>query len=219
MLQPILETLNKKNIILASGSPRRKEIMTALGLRFTSVPSLFEENLEKSLFSGPSEYAKETARQKALEVYHRVHKTDEPDLIVAVDTVVFLDKIIEKPKDEEDAYRIIKSLNGRTHSVHSGVTFLKPNKSESLKEPFSIRQFDEVTKVTFGSLTDEMIKTYVATKEPLDKAGGYGIQSTGLGGSFVKSISGDYFNVMGFPLHRFCVEIRAILEDSHMNDT
>ncbi|CAB4028080.1 N-acetylserotonin O-methyltransferase, partial [Paramuricea clavata] len=138
------------------------------GLKFTSIPSLFEENLEKSSFSGPSEYAKETARQKALEVYHRVKETAQPHLVVAVDTVVFADeKIIEKPKDEKDAFQMIKSFSGRTHSVHSGVALLKPNTSKSDEEHYSILQFDEVTKVTFGSLTDEIIKTYVATKEPL----------------------------------------------------
>ena len=102
--------------------------------------------------------------------------------------------------------------------MHSGVVLLKPNPMGNVnsanQENFSIRQFDEVTNVTFGSLTDQIIKTYVATKEPLDKSGGYGIQSTGLGGSFVKSISGDYFNVIGFPLHHFCVEIRAMFEDT-----
>ncbi|XP_046854012.1 dTTP/UTP pyrophosphatase-like [Xenia sp. Carnegie-2017] len=211
MLQPFLEVLNKQNIILASGSPRRKEIMSALGLRFTIVPSKFDENLAKDAFSGPSEYAKETSRQKAVEVYNRLSKTALPNLIVAMDTVVFLDdKIIEKPKDEEDAFQMIKSLSGRTHSVHSGVTLLKPINNKINEEPCEIRQFEEVTKVTFGKLTDQIIRTYVATKEPMDKSGGYGIQSTGLGGSFVKSIDGDYFNVIGFPLHRFCVEIRSM---------
>lgn len=207
MLQPLLESLNRKSIILASGSPRRKEILTALGVKYTSVPSLFEENLDKSSFSGPSEYAKETAKQKAMEVFNRIQqtKTSHTDLVIAVDTVVFLgDKIIEKPKDEHNAFAILKSLSGKTHTVHSGVTLLRPATGG---EKYSIHQFDEITKVTFGTLTDEIIKMYVDTKEPLDKAGGYGIQSSGLGGSLVKCISGDYFNVIGFPLHRFCVEM------------
>ncbi|XP_065058753.1 probable bifunctional dTTP/UTP pyrophosphatase/methyltransferase protein [Rhopilema esculentum] len=205
MLQPTLDGLSKFRLILASGSPRRKEILANANLKMEIVPSTFEENLDKSQFAHPSDYVKENSKQKAIEVFNRLNSgTKCPDLVVGADTVVVLgDTILEKPKSSENAFTMLKSLGGLKHEVYSGITFLWPRKASS---DFLIKQFHECTRVEFGELTDDVIIEYVKTGEPLDKAGGYGIQ--GLGGTLVKSIEGDYYNVVGFPLYSFCKELK-----------
>ncbi|XP_066017968.1 probable bifunctional dTTP/UTP pyrophosphatase/methyltransferase protein isoform X1 [Pocillopora verrucosa] len=209
MLEPLLEVLSAQRVILASSSPRRCEILRKIGLKFEVIPSRFEETLDKTAFKYPFEYVLENSRQKALEVAGRVNKSDKPTLIIGSDTVVVLDEVIlEKPKDKENAYSMLKSLSGKDHAVFSGVTLLQ---REGAKEP-CITQFYEETLVSFGTLTDEVIQAYIATGEPMDKAGSYGIQ--GIGGTLVKSIHGDYFNVMGFPLYHFCVQMRKLFSDS-----
>lgn len=178
-------------------------------MKFEVVPSRFEETLDKTAFKYPFEYVLENSRQKALEVAGRVNKSDKLTLIIGSDTVVVLDEVIlEKPKDKENAYSMLKSLSGKDHAVFSGVTLLQ---REGAKEP-CITQFYEETLVSFGTLTDEVIQAYIATGEPMDKAGSYGIQ--GIGGTLVKSIHGDYFNVMGFPLYHFCVQMRKLFSDN-----
>ncbi|XP_066017969.1 probable bifunctional dTTP/UTP pyrophosphatase/methyltransferase protein isoform X2 [Pocillopora verrucosa] len=188
---------------------QQKLLALFAGLKFEVIPSRFEETLDKTAFKYPFEYVLENSRQKALEVAGRVNKSDKPTLIIGSDTVVVLDEVIlEKPKDKENAYSMLKSLSGKDHAVFSGVTLLQ---REGAKEP-CITQFYEETLVSFGTLTDEVIQAYIATGEPMDKAGSYGIQ--GIGGTLVKSIHGDYFNVMGFPLYHFCVQMRKLFSDS-----
>ncbi|PIK38240.1 putative N-acetylserotonin O-methyltransferase-like protein-like [Apostichopus japonicus] len=191
--------------VIQHQTPRHPELQ---GLKFEVIPSKFEETLDKSSFSSPQAYVVENARQKTLEVKERLGKDGIPDLIIGADTVVALDgKILEKPKDANNAFEMLSSLSGRTHSVHTGVVFVASHqKAGQLKT--EVRTFFEDTDVTFGDLTSDIINAYIATGEPLDKAGGYGIQA--LGGTLVKGIVGDYFNVVGFPLHKFCKELLNI---------
>ncbi|KAK6172583.1 hypothetical protein SNE40_016210 [Patella caerulea] len=218
MLQPILHVLNTQRIVLASGSPRRKQILGNIGLKFEVIPSTFEENLDKSQFSHPSEYVKETARLKTLEVAKRL-KNDErvPDLIVGADTVVAMDKnIYEKPKDKEDAKRMLRGFSGRSHTVHTGVVLVSPLTSNIIKsgcvcDGFRVNIFHEATDVIMTDMSEEIISSYIETGEPMDKAGGYGIQA--IGGTLVTGIKGDYFNVMGFPLHNFSKQLYNLYKE------
>ncbi|XP_066303772.1 probable bifunctional dTTP/UTP pyrophosphatase/methyltransferase protein isoform X1 [Branchiostoma lanceolatum] len=213
MLQPLLPKLLEQRIVLASGSPRRQEILKRIGLKFEVVPSKFEENLKKSSFAGPHEYATATARGKALEVADRLYnQVKKPDLIIGADTVVSLGSdIIEKPADEDDAFRILKRLNAKKHEVVTGVVLVVPSLTDTGTEKYDTVEFHESTEVCFGDLTDEMLKAYVATGEPMDKAGGYGIQA--IGSSLVQGIHGDYFNVEGFPVYHFCKKLVQVYRE------
>lgn len=175
-------------IVLASASPRRRALLSDLGLSFAVEPARFDESQVTD--GDPVARAKALADGKALDVAGR-----HPDaLVIGADTIVVIDgTILGKPEDEEDARRMLRLLSGRTHRVYTGV---------SLRHLASGRHALEVeaTDVTFGPLTDEQIARYVATGEPMDKAGAYGIQ--GYGATLVRGIHGCYFNVVGLPLYR-----------------
>lgn len=248
MLEPIRHILSQQRIILASGSPRRLEILKMIGLKFEVEPSKFEENLDKHSFSHPCEYVKENAKSKAIEVWNRLksgNSSSQPDLVIGADTVVTLyDEIMEKPKDEEDAFDMLKRLSGLKHTVFTGVALVTKTKrmpslvhgqhsisqsqspghcdipsanssqahttsgdlnQEKRQLDYLVTTFHESTDVTMAELNDEIIKSYIATGEPLDKAGSYGIQA--LGATLVEQIKGDYYNVVGVPLHRLCREL------------
>ncbi|KAF9953601.1 hypothetical protein BGZ70_000173 [Mortierella alpina] len=192
-----LNALNSKTVILASSSPRRKDILSNLGIKYTVVPSTFPETLDKSLFSHPSEYVKENALQKALEVYERLKASGEtPDLVIGADTVVALGpQILEKPASVQGAIDMLTSLSGSTHMVYTGVTLIAPPKDGSDKP--RILTDVEGTEVKMQVLSRELIEAYVDTKEPMDKAGAYGYQTTG--GLLVKGIDGCSWNVIGLP--------------------
>ncbi|XP_070554147.1 probable bifunctional dTTP/UTP pyrophosphatase/methyltransferase protein [Ptychodera flava] len=208
MLQPILHKLESQRVVLASGSPRRKEILKNVGLTFEVIKSQFKENLDKSSFSSPIDYVSETAKQKTEDVANRLKGPGCPDLIIGADTIVTLEgKILEKPKDREDAFNMLSALSGRTHTVHTAMVIVTPTENSS-KNPFQMINFNESTDVVFGHLTPEIINAYIDTGEPMDKAGGYGIQA--LGGTLVQSINGDYYNVVGFPLHNFCKHLMKL---------
>ncbi|KAF8982736.1 hypothetical protein CPC16_011673 [Podila verticillata] len=196
-----LNTLNTKNVVLASTSPRRKDILDNLGLNYTIVPSTFPETLDKSLFSHPTEYVKENALQKALEVYGRLKSTGQtPDLIIGADTVVALgSQILEKPQSVQGAIDMLTSLSGSTHMVYTGVVLLSPPTDSSSDKPRIDLQV-EGTEVRMQDLTKELIEAYVATGEPMDKAGSYGYQT--MGSVLVKGISGCSWNVIGLPASR-----------------
>ncbi|XP_069130446.1 probable bifunctional dTTP/UTP pyrophosphatase/methyltransferase protein isoform X1 [Argopecten irradians] len=210
MLQSIISSLNSNKIILASGSPRRKTILqNHVGMVFDVVPSTFEENIDKSI--PPIDYVRETAKQKALEVAQRLCVGEgSPDLIISADTVVMQDNLIfEKPKDRQDAFNMIMRFSGRKHSVCTGVTLLCPATSTVFTgskvdgyENLLMTQFHETTDVMMAKLSPDIVNAYIDTGESMDKAGGYGIQA--IGASIVEGIYGDYYNVMGFPLHKFC---------------
>ncbi|XP_033125755.1 probable bifunctional dTTP/UTP pyrophosphatase/methyltransferase protein [Anneissia japonica] len=209
MLHPILSELSLTRIVLASGSPRRREILNSTGLTFDVIPSKFDENLDKSQFESPVDYVKETARRKTDEVRERLSISGKASsLIIGADTVVALDgKIMEKPTSKSDATSMLTNLSGKTHSVYTGVVLSKVLQNGTLKQVI----FHEKTDVKFGNLPTEVIKSYVDTGEPMDKAGGYGIQA--IGGTLVEGICGDYYNVVGFPLHHFCVEMLKLYDN------
>lgn len=178
------------NIILASASPRRKELLEQIGVEFLIQPAVGEEKITKEI---PSEVVTELALQKAREV---AKDKEEPALIIGADTVVaYENQILGKPKDETDAFRMISMLQGKAHEVYTGVALLYLN-GGNMKELV----FAEKTKVFVHAMTTQQIKSYIATKEPMDKAGAYGIQ--GKFAAFVEKIEGDYNNVVGLPVGR-----------------
>ncbi|KAG0593294.1 hypothetical protein M758_1G312300 [Ceratodon purpureus] len=216
MLIQHVPLLCTKRIVLASASPRRSELLRGLGLKVEVLPSTFEENLDKSGFANPGEYATETAMHKAIDVSQQAAKASfgrRADLIIAADTVVELhSQVLEKPFDKDDAYRMLSSLSGQKHKVYTGVALVLPNASDSAPgAPPLVKSFYEETEVEFAELEEEAILAYIASGEPMDKAGAYGIQ--GIGGSFVKCIHGCYFNIMGFPVHRFSVEVDRLVKN------
>ncbi|NWV80549.1 ASML protein, partial [Dasyornis broadbenti] len=210
VLNPVLGKLVSKRVVLASASPRRQEILTNVGLRFEVVPSWFKETLEKSSFTAPYEYAVETAKQKALEVANRMHVKHlrTPDVVIGADTIVSVDEqILEKPVDKQDAYRMLSRLNGKEHSVFTGVAIVHCCSKDNQLE-MEITDFYEETKVKFSELSEELLWEYIHSGEPMDKAGGYGIQA--LGGMLVEYVHGDFLNVVGFPLNHFCKKLAEL---------
>lgn len=171
-------------IILASGSPRRRELLGLIVPEYECVVSGCEEFVPEGT---PAERVPALlAEQKAAAVM----KMHPDDTVIGSDTVVVLDgEIFGKPKDEADAERMLKTLSGRKHFVYTGV---------AVAEKGVLRSFVQKTEVEFYPLSDETIEKYIVTGEPMDKAGAYGIQ--GKGSVLVKGIVGDYFNVMGFPV-------------------
>lgn len=190
-------------IILASASPRRKEILSQAGISFEVVAADHEE---KSCFHDPEELVKDLAAQKAeaaadlLKGESSKEETAAGYVVIGADTVVALHgQILGKPKDEKDAFRMLSKLQGSTHQVYTGVSLLRL--WDGRKEQIS---FAEATYVSIAPMSSEEIRRYIATKEPMDKAGSYAIQ--GKFARYIERIKGDYYNVVGFPLHRFCVE-------------
>lgn len=180
--------MNKK-IILASGSPRRKELLTSLGLDFEVIKSDFEEDIENKLFS--NELIINLAEEKVKDV---AKKTKKPSIIIGADTVVIIDnEILGKPLNEQDAFNMLKKLSNRTHKVVTAIAIFDTEKNKMLSEAVT-------SKVTFKELSDDEIKKYIKTGEPMDKAGSYGIQA--YGGLFVNDISGCYFNIVGLSIHK-----------------
>ena len=181
------------NVVLASASPRRRELLQTAGVDFTVKVSDADEHIEPD--TPPHEAVVSLARQKA----QAVAKACPNDLVIGADTVVVYDgAILGKPADAADAARMLRMLSGKTHVVYTGVCLLYGKKEET---------FFEQTQVTFFPLTEQEIDAYVATGEPMDKAGAYGIQ--GRGCTLVQSICGDYFNVVGLPVAAVCRRIRA----------
>jgi septum formation protein len=176
------------DIILASQSPRRKELLGQMGLRgFKVISPDVDERMEGN--PSPAQMVEELSLRKARAV---AEHQDEDDLIIAADTVVALDgAVLGKPQDERDAFSMLSALSGNRHRVYTGVTVIQGART--------VTQSEE-TIVTFRELEPDEISHYIATGEPMDKAGSYGIQ--GLGALLVSGIEGDYFNVMGLPVYR-----------------
>ena len=182
-------------MILASNSPRRKEILENFGFSLKTVSKNIDEISNKEKIT---EKIMDIARQKTEAV--AVIYPDEN--VVGADTVVVVEgKILGKPKDEKEAFNMLKSLSGRSHEVITAYSFI------NLKNNIMINDV-EVTKVFFKKLSDEEINWYINTKEPMDKAGAYGIQRKGA--FFVEKIEGDFFSVMGFPLGKFLRRLTEI---------
>ncbi|GAB4451968.1 MAG: Maf family protein [Armatimonadaceae bacterium] len=180
-------------LYLASASPRRRELLGLLGVRFTVVVSRFNE-ASLSHLTDPAEYVVRAAEGKAADVASR-----RPGVVLGVDTdVVAPDgSILGKPADPDDARRMLRLLSGKTHQVFTGVAVLQSQTASTV-----VRRHTEVvrTAVTFADLPDAAIDAYVATKDPLDKAGAYGLQGRAM--AFITRIEGDHTSVIGLPLWR-----------------
>ncbi|KAM7226029.1 hypothetical protein CapIbe_024006 [Capra ibex] len=240
LLRPVIGKLQHKRVVLASSSPRRREILSNAGLRFEVVPSRFKEKLHKGSFAAPHAYAVETAKQKALEVANRMHQARAPflgllpagcpqasltpvvnqcpsrqakdlrapDVVIGADTIVAVrGLILEKPVDKQDAYRMLSRLSGKEHSVVTGVAIVHCCTKDGQLDT-EVSEFYEETTVKFSELSEELLWEYIDSGEPMDKAGGYGIQA--LGGMLVEYVRGDFLNVVGFPLNRFCKELARL---------
>ena len=183
-----------KKIILASASPRRKEILEITGLKFSVCVSDYEEDL--SLKLPPRDLARFLSRKKAETIAHKYKNA----IIIAADTViVFKNRILGKPHRDKEAGKMLRLLNGRSHSVITGFTILDTGSGKKLSRSVE-------TKVYFRELSLSEIQAYVRSGEPLDKAGSYAIQ--GLGAVLVDRIEGDYSNVIGLPLTALCLALR-----------
>lgn len=208
-------------LVLASASPRRRELLSQIGLEFTVMPSTKEENA-KTTEAGA--LVQELSRQKAVDIWEQLsggqgqnpdadqeqisEETQEPNLngkrqpellVIGADTVVCCEgKILGKPHSREAAVEMLTALQGRSHEVYTGVTLY--SQSETVT-------FFECTQVEFYPMTEVEISEYIDSKEPMDKAGAYGIQ--GLGARFVKGIRGDYNNVVGLPVGRLYQELKS----------
>ncbi len=191
-----MRNTTKRRIVLASASPRRKELLALICPDYEVIPSEFDESLMPDDLS-PSEHVTKSASEKAREVAARVGEA----LVIGSDTVVAVDEhILGKPKDDADAARMLGMLSGRAHQVYTGVCVIDTR--DGREECAS-----ESTDVRFRALDDALIVRYVMTGEPSDKAGAYAIQ--GLGSVLIEGITGDYFNVVGLPVYR----LGRILED------
>lgn len=182
-----------RKIILASSSPRRRELMTTAGLEFEIIVKDVDESIPEG--TAPVDAAKMTAKKKALAVAN-----EHPDsIVIGADTIVVAgEKILGKPADKADACAMLRMLSGVEHEVITGVCIVCGEKIEN---------FAQVSRVKFYDLTDEEIEAYVATNEPMDKAGAYGIQ--GRGCTLVEKIEGDYFNIVGLPVAELNRKIKA----------
>lgn len=188
----------KSRIILASASPRRQELLTQIGLTFEVCPSEWEEVTDKEL---PEEVVQELSYHKAMEVYER-NVTEEGTVVIGADTIVACGgQILGKPGTRERAEEMLGKLQGGTHQVYTGVAFVWKEKGRTESAGFY-----ECTDVRIFPMTEEEIRCYVETGEPMDKAGAYGIQ--GGFAAFIQGICGDYNNVVGLPVGRVYQELK-----------
>ena len=186
--------------VLASASERRMELLKRIITDFEVRVSDFNE--EEVEFNGNlNSYVEELAEKKGEAILDSV---TEDSIIISADTIVSYDNnVLGKPKDEEDAFKMLKSLSGNVHKVYSGVSVYNTKTAERITVSLS-------TEVKFSTLTDAKIREYIKSKEPLDKAGAYGIQ--GLGGVFVEEIHGCYYNVVGLPLNKVAQILEEIIK-------
>lgn len=177
-----------EKIILASNSPRRKEILNNVGVEFSVMGSDIEEIVREG--ERPESVVMALAFEKASDIASRI---EDESIIVAADTIVYRDSILGKPRDEREAFDMLRSLSGKSHEVYTGFTVLRANTNLKITEYVK-------TTVVFKELDDETIRRYIETKEPMGKAGAYAIQ--GYGSTLIDSIVGDYFNVVGLPISK-----------------
>lgn len=185
-------------IVLGSGSPRRREILTQAGIDFDVIVSDCEERITKTV---PAEVVRELSEQKAEDVWDKAvgrYESTDDLMVIGADTIVAFDDVIfGKPADKEEAVRMLKALSGATHQVYTGVTVLTADKRII---------FADRTDVTMYEVDDAEIERYAASGEPMDKAGAYAIQ--GGYARYIKSINGEYNNVVGFPVARMIYELK-----------
>ncbi|PYV98558.1 MAG: septum formation inhibitor Maf [Acidobacteria bacterium] len=185
----------QSRLVLASASPRRQELLRNAGIAFEICPANIPEDLLPE--EPPRAHAERLAREKARAVFLQ----HSHDLILGADTIVVIEsEILGKPREEQDAARMLHLLSGRTHQVITGVCLLGPDLRTENREPGT--DFEdtrsELTNVTMAELTAEDVRSYIATREPMDKAGAYAIQ--GVASRWISRIDGDYFNVVGLPI-------------------
>lgn len=189
-------------VILASASPRRRELLEQIGIPFTIRVSQVEERITET---EPGKVVEQLSRQKAEAVFETAAQ-EAPFLVIGADTVVAADgRILGKPADEREAAEMLRLLAGRTHAVYTGVTLLF--RDADRKE--EAKTFHERTEVSFYEMSEEEILSYVATRDCMDKAGAYGIQ--GFCARYIKGIRGDYNNVVGLPVGRLYQEAKRWL--------
>lgn len=197
--------LNKFEMVLGSQSPRRKELISWLNIPFTILTADLEEI---SLESEPSKVAMDLASQKAHAVMERLADKSVPFVISSDTLVVLKGKIYGKPKDQDEARKILSELSDSTHQVITGVCFLyKDLETKKMRKHL----FYDLTEVTFNKIDADLMENYLATKDSLDKAGAYGIQGPSL--TFISRINGSYSNVVGLPLDKLVSELKTILGD------
>lgn len=193
-------------LILASKSPRRKKLLEQIGLPFEIIPSDFEEENHSKDFL-PEDYVMKLSREKAFEV---AKKTKLPSIVFGADTIVLLNgEIINKPIDKADAINLLKKLSSQTHTVLTGLAFVK------VPEKKFVTTYQK-TLVTFRELEEEEILAYVESGSPLDKAGAYGIQDD-FGALFVSHIVGCYYNIVGLPLELFYKTLKEFIKSNYGN--
>jgi septum formation protein len=187
-------------LILASASPRRRDLLRDAGFNFEVRPSQIVEEIQQGEL--PEDFVRRTAREKALQI---AASSPRGGLVLGADTVVVIDgQTLGKPSDPQDATRMLRLLSGRTHQVHTGICLVRaPDSIEALKH--------ETTLVTFRELDEEEIRQYVESGEPSDKAGAYAIQ--GLASKFVTRISGCYSNVVGLPIALVYEILKPVMEE------
>ena len=191
--------MNPKRIILASGSPRRKEILEMAGFS----PIIKKPNFDEEMINekNPAKLVETLSEGKAKAI---IEECEPGDMIITADTIVCLDKVIlGKPKTKKQAFEMLRMLAGKKHYVYTGVTITYIKKNKTITKTFS-----EKTEVSIGDMTNCQIHKYIDSGEPMDKAGAYGIQ-----GSFckhVEGIKGDYYNVVGLPIYRVSETIREL---------
>lgn len=213
LLVSYMQHLNTSSVklILASQSPRRREILDMMGLvgKYTACPSpLDESSLQRRLaHEDPKVYTRILAEEKARALAETLIATQIPTLILGSDTIVDLGgKILEKPIDEDAAVGMLQQLSAKYHQVHTGVAiYLVKNEEVQL-----LTSFTDTADVLFADLSEGDIRAYVQTGEPMDKAGAYGIQA--IGGQFVVKVEGDFFTVMGLPMHRVSIELASAIK-------
>lgn len=195
-----LADLQSRRIILASGSPRRKEIMEAAGFDFEVIPSKKDEIITET---EPDKIVMSLSRQKAEDIYDQ-NKPYHDYMVIGSDTMVFYkDKKYGKPQDAEDAFAMLKDLSGNTHQVYTGVTFVYDVNGEK-----KIHSFACSTDVVMYKMSDDEIWDYIATGEPMDKAGAYAIQ--GICAKYIEKINGEYNNVVGLPIAKMINEWKQL---------
>ena len=189
----LTEKLKDTNIILASQSPRRKELLAGLGIEFSTISLDIDETFDRNEFK--KEQITEYLSAKKAQAYTAIQPKD---LIITSDTTVWVDdESLEKAENREEAYEMIKKLSGKTHSVYTSVTIRSIEKEVT---------FSDETQVTFAELSDEEIYFYIDNYKPFDKAGAYGVQEW-IGYIGVDNMNGSYFNVMGLPTHKLYKEL------------
>jgi nucleoside triphosphate pyrophosphatase len=195
-----LLNFDSRQLILASQSPRRKQLLAFLGVDFNILPADIDE-FDISPELPPDEYASTLAFRKAK---HIANNSADNALVIGADTIVVLNnEILNKPEDEDDAFRLLSLLSGNTHEVYTGLAIIDKLSGREIKTYQS-------TKVTFRELESEEIWSYIASGSPMDKAGAYGIQDD-FGAFFVSNIEGCYYNIVGLPLELLYSQLKKII--------